>query len=81
MNELFNEWKRRDIHQGSLFISDGANNKDLWEASNFRVLFLLKEAYDSNKITGSWHLPDHIKKRKAAGRTFKPLGHLLTHNF
>mgnify|MGYP000093574222 CR=1 FL=1 len=74
MDELFNDWKKRDVHKDSLFISDGVNNDELWKESDFRILFLLKEAYDSKRTTGSWHLPNYIKKRKAAGRTFKPLG-------
>ena len=42
--------------------------------SKFKILFLLKEAYDSNKTSGTWHLPKLIRGRKATGRTFKPLG-------
>lgn len=74
MEGLFEEWKKRDIHCGRLFISDGANDEKLWIESDFKVLFLLKEAYDSNKIDGTWHLPSLIQRKKATGRTFKPIG-------
>jgi len=74
MEDIFEEWHQRDIHRGQLFISDGANNEELWKESKFKILFLLKEAYDSKNTTGTWHLPKHIQKRKATGRTFRPLG-------
>jgi len=74
MQKLFDEWKKREIHKNSLFITDGANDVSLWESSGFRVLFLLKEAYDSENTKGCWSLPSYIQRRKAAGRTFKPLG-------
>jgi hypothetical protein len=72
MNEILNEWKERYSNQS--FISDGINDQKLWNESDFKILFLLKEAYNSNKSTNSWNLSNHIKKRKAYGRTFKPLG-------
>ena len=31
MEDIFETWRQRDIHNGQLFISDGANNEELWK--------------------------------------------------
>lgn len=73
MNELFSEWKNKDSHKGKLFITDGIIDDNHWVNSEIKVLFLLKEAYDSKKVEGSWDLPALIRRKKVSGRTFKPM--------
>lgn len=73
MTDTFHEWKQKDIHEGKLFITDGIIDQELWDKSDSKVMFLLKEAYDSKKVTGTWDLPSLIRKRGVSGRTFKPM--------
>jgi len=73
MNELFREWKNRDSHKDKLFITDGIIDTNHWINSEVKLLFLLKEAYDSERIDGSWDLPALIRRKKVSGRTFKPM--------
>lgn len=74
MNDLFEEWKERPIHEGKLFITDGIMNKEKWEKSNVKILFLLKEAYDSDpdKIKG-WDLPSLISKKGISAKMWKSM--------
>ena len=75
MEKLFEVWRKEKIHENQLFIEDGIIDKELWDQADIKILFLLKEAYDSKSSSGSWNLSELIKKRrKATGRTFKPLG-------
>lgn len=62
MDARFTEWRNRSIHQGRVFSADGIIDRAKWD--NFpRVLFLLKEAYDSNpKATGEWDLCEVIRE-------------------
>jgi len=69
----FDEWMNRDMHKGHLFITDGVIDKEAWFKSNDRIMFLLKEAYDSKRKEGSWDLPSLIRSRGVSGRTFKPM--------
>ncbi|MGB5965658.1 MAG: hypothetical protein WBF77_09045 [Sulfurimonadaceae bacterium] len=73
MTDIFHEWKENDMHKGCLFITDGIIDKELWNKSDNKVMFLLKEAYDSKKESGTWDLPSLIRKRGVSGRTFKPM--------
>lgn len=73
MTDIFEGWKKKEIHQGRLFITDGVIDQDLWRSSNSKVMFLLKEAYDSKNNSGTWDLTKLIKKRGVSGRTFKPM--------
>lgn len=73
MNELFSEWKKKDLHKGNLFITDGIIDDNHWVFSEVKVLFLLKEAYDSKRVEGSWDLSTLIRRKKVSGRTFKPM--------
>jgi len=73
MSDIFEAWKEKSIHKSQLFITDGVIDKGLWESSNHKVMFLLKEAYDSKRVEGSWDLPSLIKRRGVSGRTFKPM--------
>lgn len=73
MNELFSEWKNKDSHKDKLFITDGIIDENHWVNSEIKVLFLLKEAYDSKRVEGSWDLPALIRRKKVSGRTFKPM--------
>jgi len=69
----FDNWKAKDIHKDQLFITDGVIDQDLWDKSSEKVMFLLKEAYDSKNSEGTWDLPTLIKSRGVSGRTFKPM--------
>lgn len=71
--DIFHEWKNKALHKGKLFITDGVIDKNLWAKSDNKVMFLLKEAYDTEKNSGSWDLPNLIKRRGVSGRTFKPI--------
>ncbi|WP_139116595.1 hypothetical protein [Terasakiispira papahanaumokuakeensis] len=73
MTNMFEDWKKKENHQGQLFITDGVIDQDLWRSSNSKVMFLLKEAYDSKRHSGTWDLPELIKRRGVSGRTFKPM--------
>ncbi|USD48750.1 hypothetical protein J4N37_08905 [Vibrio sp. SCSIO 43153] len=73
MDIQFEEWKSKDLHKGKLFITDGIIKEELWLSSPHKVMFLLKEAYDSRRESGSWDLPKLINKRGVSGRTFKPM--------
>lgn len=73
MNELFSDWKNKYNHKGKLFITDGIIDENHWVNSTVKVLFLLKEAYDSKKVEGSWDLSTLIRRKKVSGRTFKPM--------
>ena len=73
MIDIFKDWKNKDIHKGKLFITDGIIDQVLWNESDSKVMFLLKEAYDSKNNSGSWDLTKLIKKRGVSGRTFKPM--------
>jgi len=65
--------KIRITHKGKLFITDGIIDDNHWVSSEIKVLFLLKEAYDSKRVEGSWDLPTLIRRKKVSGRTFKPM--------
>ncbi len=61
--ELFDEWKRRGIHQGKLFNCDGIVNIDVWEKEDCRILYLLKEAWHRETVDGSeYDLADELRK-------------------
>jgi len=70
---LFDKWKNRSSHKEKLFITDGIIDTELWKKSSDQTMFLLKEAYDSKRVEGSWDLPSLIRKRGVSGRTFKPM--------
>jgi len=73
LSNIFKEWKAKDIHKEKLFITDGIVDKELWKESNLKVMFLLKEAYDSKNKKGSWCLSNLIKRKGVSGRTLKPI--------
>lgn len=57
----FDIWKQRDIHKGNFFITDGIINIDQWNKSDFKILFLLKEAYsDTPQSDGEWDLVKYL---------------------
>ena len=70
---MFEQWKRKELHLNKVFITDGVIKEELWLKSNYRIMFLLKEAYDSTRTEGTWSLPDFIKGYGVKGRTFKPM--------
>ena len=74
ITQLFDNWARTTNHKGNIFIKDGIIDYELWNNSQLKIVFLLKEAY-GNEIPNKWDLSSYINnKRKASGRTFKPLG-------
>jgi len=70
---MFEEWKSKELHQNTVFISDGIIDKSCWDESQYKILFLLKEAYSSDPTERSWDLRNFIKERGVFGRTFKPM--------
>ncbi len=75
MEQLFDNWKNEIHHKNELFIYDGVIDERLWNSVDIKILFLLKEAYHSNKSIGSWDLiSGHLKVNGAKTKTFKPLG-------
>jgi len=59
----FDEWKLRDIHKGNFFITDGIIDIERWSKSDFKVLFLLKEAYsDTPQSDGEWDLVEYLSQ-------------------
>lgn len=59
----FDEWRNRPIHKGQFFIEDGIIDEELWHKSGVKILFLLKEAYDSDpNVTKEWNLSDVIRE-------------------
>ena len=59
----FKTWKKRDIHRGNFFITDGIIDPNRWKKSNFKILFLLKEAYgDTPNLEGEWDLVNYLSK-------------------
>jgi len=61
IDDLFNEWKNKDIHKNQVFISDGVVCPKIWFNSTKRPLFLLKEA--NNGKDHDWSLiNDYLTK-------------------
>ncbi len=59
----FNEWKQRELHKGNFFITDGIIDKQRWESSKVKILYILKEAYVSDpRETQEWDLCNHLTK-------------------
>ena len=70
MEHIFSKLKAKEIHKNKIFITDGIINPEQWNKSKTKILFILKEAYGEEKDLNSF-IRD---KRKATGRTFKPMG-------
>ena len=49
---LFSEWAKKEKHAGRLFNRDGIVNEEEWNASDKKILFLLKEAYHKTEMPG-----------------------------
>jgi hypothetical protein len=52
--ELMNRWKAKGLHINQEFIEDGIIDLNRWEATNRKVLVLLKEAYGGYGDLCSW---------------------------
>ena len=52
-------------HQRNFFVSDGIVDEMIWNdlPYNKRVLFILKEAYDTREVKQEWSLTEHLKSR------------------
>lgn len=57
LDQLFDEWKGRDIHSNQSFIEDGPIDPERWVGVDKRVLFVAKEAYGEEGATTGWSLP------------------------
>lgn len=57
----FINWRKEDIHKKSdCFISDGIIDEELWNKSKIKILYIFKEAYNSD--TGDFDLRNHLSK-------------------
>ena len=65
--ELEAEWQARPHHQGRAFVSDGIIDESRWRSAPRRVLFLLKEAYDSRPQPIGFDLRQFIRDRRNQG--------------
>ena len=45
---LFSGWKKKENHNGKVFVEDGIVNPEIYFSQNNRILFVLKEAYDND---------------------------------
>lgn len=71
LNTLFDEWRKKDIHNGAVFISDGVVNESNWlAADNKRILFVLKEAY-SHSGTKNWSLTKWLSEAEDHSKIWK----------
>lgn len=66
---LFSEWSSLNHHKGKGFVSDGIIDKNRWEKTERKILFILKEAYSDptdpedfdlcELIRDKWQGPKH----------------------
>ncbi|WP_394388952.1 hypothetical protein [Shewanella woodyi] len=69
----FISWRKRELHKGKFFINDGILNQDLWYKAPVKVLFLMKEAYESSVETAQeWALNEYLAS-KTLGEIGKPM--------
>jgi len=59
---LFKQWRRRKIHKGKPFISDGAIDPKKWRRSDNRILFLAKESHGDEYDLESWDLCELVRE-------------------
>jgi len=74
--ELAQKWKELDHHRGKAFIADGIIDEESWARAPRKVLFLLKEAYDTRLNSDGFDLRTLVKNRrdKIAGPTWWRMG-------
>lgn len=73
IEKLFNEWETREHHKGKIFVRDGVINPEVFYSSDFRPLFLLKEAYgkdESNNDIAKEHNINFGEDCKQKNRTW-----------
>lgn len=63
MNNIFSEWRLREPHLEQRFIEDGIIDFKKWEKSPRKVLFLLKEAYDTNQDSSGFSLTTLVREK------------------
>ena len=78
------KWRGSPHHAGRAFIVDGVIDESRWARAPRRVLFLLKEAYDSSKEQAGFDLRERLRtqkgwRRKATIRNLGRWAHLLHH--
>lgn len=86
--ELIYEWQNREHHSGESFVIDGIIDEQAWKLSPRRVLFLLKEAYDTNPESTGFDLRTTVREvwggppRRGRGTTWWKMGYwaYLLHN-
>jgi len=59
---LFKKWRRRQIHKGKPFITDGAIDPEKWKRTDSRILFLAKESYGDKDSQESWDLCELVRE-------------------
>jgi hypothetical protein len=47
--ELFKEWEEKPLHKDKVFIRDGIIDIESWQKTDKKIVFLLKEAYGTEK--------------------------------
>lgn len=57
--DLFEEWEKCNIKYLGKFVKDGIIDIDLYQRSNLKILFILKEANDPTQ--NSWDLTDTLR--------------------
>lgn len=58
----FISWKNRELHKSKFFIADGIINKELWDRAPLKVLFIMKEAYETSpEDSQEWALNEYLR--------------------
>jgi len=69
---LLRRWRSRARHD---LVCDGIFDEGLWASAPTRVLFILKEAYDSDNPGKGWDLRDLARQEGFKGVTLREMSH------
>jgi hypothetical protein len=83
--DILAEWRLRERHRKQPFITGGVIDPAKWEGAPRKVLFLLKEAYDTSPASQGFDLCELVRDRWKGprGRTWFQIGrwaHLIQHS-
>lgn len=67
LDALFKAWMNKPIHSNDLFNRDGIVNLKNWEDQEKKILFIFKEAWHKNEITGRYDLAEDLNSNKPWG--------------
>jgi len=57
----FEGWKRRELHKEQFFITDGIIDEERWKSAEIKILYILKEAYESDENQSEeWDLAKYL---------------------